>query len=85
MTEVEGLPENPRGWLVAVATRRMNDRLRNDSARRRREELAALHEPADGRGPVSERDDSLALLFLCCHPALTPASAIPLTLRAFGV
>jgi RNA polymerase sigma factor (sigma-70 family) len=78
----EGLPENPRGWLTAVAVRRMNDRLRNDSARRRREELAGLREPADGPPQVSAGDDSLALLFLCCHPTLTPASAIPLTLRA---
>jgi RNA polymerase sigma factor (sigma-70 family) len=79
----EGLPENPGGWLITVASRRMNDRLRNDSARRRREELAELREPADDP-PVSDCDDSLALLFLCCHPALTPASAIPLTLRACG-
>ena len=80
----EGLPDNPRGWLIAVAVRRMNDRLRNDSARRRREERAALHEPAVLPPPVSDSDDSLALLFLCCHPSLTPASAIPLTLRACG-
>jgi RNA polymerase sigma factor (sigma-70 family) len=79
----EGLPEDPRGWLIAVATRRMNDRLRSDSARRRREELAVLREPAPP-SPVTDVDDSLALLFLCCHPALTPATAIPLTLRACG-
>jgi RNA polymerase sigma factor (sigma-70 family) len=78
----EGLPDNPRAWLIAVAVRRMNDRLRQDSARRRREELAARHEPA--AAPVSDGDDSLTLLFLCCHPTLTPASAIPLTLRACG-
>jgi predicted RNA polymerase sigma factor len=60
----------------------MNDRLRNESARRRREELAVLREPPDGPPPVSDDDESLALLFLCCHPTLTPASAIPLTLRA---
>ena len=80
----DGLPDNPRGWLIAVAVRRMNDRLRNESARRRREELAALHEPAGVPPAVSDGDDSLALLFLCCHPTLTPASAIPLTLRACG-
>jgi RNA polymerase sigma factor (sigma-70 family) len=80
----EGLPDNPRGWLITVASRRMNDRLRNDSARRRREELAALREPAGDAPPMSDGDDTLALLFLCCHPALTPASAIPLTLRACG-
>ena len=81
---VEGLPDNPRGWLIAVAARRMNDRLRNDSARRRREELAASQGPAGAPARVSDRDDSLALLFLCCHPTLTPGSAIPLTLRACG-
>jgi RNA polymerase sigma factor (sigma-70 family) len=80
----EGLPANPRAWLTAVAARRMNDRLRNDSARRRREELAAPREPAGDPPPLSDRDDSLTLLFLCCHPSLTPASAIPLTLRACG-
>jgi RNA polymerase sigma factor (sigma-70 family) len=80
----EGLPDNPRGWLIAVAARRMTDQLRNEQARRRREDLAAVNEPADGPAPAPERDDSLALLFLCCHPALTPASAIPLTLRAVG-
>jgi RNA polymerase sigma factor (sigma-70 family) len=80
----EGLPDDPRGWLMAVATRRMNDRLRGDSARRRREALAALREPPGAPPPVSDGDDSLALLFLCCHPTLTPASAIPLTLRACG-
>jgi RNA polymerase sigma factor (sigma-70 family) len=80
----EGLPENPGGWLIAVAARRMTDRLRNDSARRRREEFVAVREPAGGLPPVSEGDDSLTLLLLCCHPALTPASAIPLTLRACG-
>jgi RNA polymerase sigma factor (sigma-70 family) len=78
----EGLPDDPRAWLVAVAARRMNDGIRKDSARRRREELAARHEPVGaGHG---DRDDSLALLFLCCHPTLAPASAIPLTLRACG-
>ena len=80
----EGVPANPRGWLTAVAARRMSDRRRNDSARRRREERAALQEAAGGPAPVSEHDDSLAVLFLCCHPALSPASAIPLTLRACG-
>jgi len=80
----EGLPEGPRGWLIAVAARRMTERLRNEEARRRREDLAAVREPSDGPPPAPERDDSLALLFLCCHPALTPASAIPLTLRAVG-
>jgi RNA polymerase sigma factor (sigma-70 family) len=79
----EGVPDNPPGWLFAVASRRMTDRFRNEEARRRREAVAASREPADGP-PVPDRDDSLLLLFLCCHPALTPPSAIPLTLRAVG-
>jgi RNA polymerase sigma factor (sigma-70 family) len=80
----EGMPDNPPGWLIAVAARRMTDRLRREDARRRREVVAASREPADGPPPMPDRDDSLMLLFLCCHPALTPASAIPLTLRAVG-
>jgi predicted RNA polymerase sigma factor len=62
----------------------MTDRLRREEARRRREVVAASLEPADGPPPIPDGDDSLTLLFLCCHPALTPASAIPLTLRAVG-
>jgi RNA polymerase sigma factor (sigma-70 family) len=81
---VEGLPDNPSAWLIAVASRRMSDRLRREEARRRREVVAASREPTDPPRPVPDRDDSLLLLFLCCHPALTPASAIPLTLRAVG-
>jgi RNA polymerase sigma factor (sigma-70 family) len=80
----EGVPDDPRAWLTTVAGRRMTDRLRRDGARRRREVAAAAREPADGPPPAADRDDSLTLLFLCCHPALTPASAIPLTLRAVG-
>jgi RNA polymerase sigma factor (sigma-70 family) len=79
----EGVPSNPRGWLIAVASRRMTDRLRREGARRRRELVAASREPV-GPPPVPDRDDSLTLLFLCCHPALSPALAIPLTLRAVG-
>ena len=79
---VDGVPDKPGNWLIAVAARRMTDRLRSEEARRRREDVAASREPADGPAPVPGRDDSLMLLFLCCHPALTPASAIPLTLRA---
>jgi RNA polymerase sigma factor (sigma-70 family) len=79
----EGVPDNPRGWLIAVAARRLADLRRSDEARRRREDLAALHEPAVPP-VVSGEDDSLRLLFLCCHPALTPGSAIALTLRAVG-
>ena len=80
----QGVPEHTRGGLIAVAARRMTDRLRREDARRRREVVAASHELADGPPPVPDRDDSLLLLFLCCHPALPPASAIPLTLRAVG-
>jgi len=80
----DGLPANPLGWLIAVATRRLSDRLRSEQARRRREGTALSREPGGGPPLVPDRDDSLMLFFLCCHPALTPASAIPLTLRALG-
>ncbi|PRY31672.1 RNA polymerase sigma factor [Umezawaea tangerina] len=78
----EGVPDNPRGWLLHAAQRRLTDQFRSDQARRRREEtvLALEPPPAD----VDDHDDTLVLLFLCCHPALTPASAIALTLRAAG-
>ena len=86
----EGRPENPRAWLIHVAGRRMTDQVRSELARRQRETLLALWEaPAlepvfdDGDFPV-DRDDTLVLLFMCCHPALTPSSAIALTLRAVG-
>jgi RNA polymerase sigma factor (sigma-70 family) len=77
-----GVPENPRGWLIQVASRRMVDQLRSEGARRRREELAATLEP-EGVEAV-DADDTLLLLFLCCHPALSSTSAIALTLRAVG-
>jgi RNA polymerase sigma factor (sigma-70 family) len=83
----EGIPENPRAWLIQVASRRMTDRVRSGAARRQREN-AALHcgvlSPAPALRPETERDDTLILLFMCCHPALTPSSAIALTLRAVG-
>ncbi len=79
----EGVPDNPRAWLTAVAVRRLTDRWRSDEARRRREDRSTVYETA-AQPEVSGEDDSLQLLFLCCHPALTPASAIPLTLRAVG-
>jgi RNA polymerase sigma factor (sigma-70 family) len=79
----QGLPHNPRGWLVTVAARRLTDIWRADAARRHREDLAAAREPATAAAPSNE-DDSLTLLLLCCHPVLTPGSAIPLTLRAVG-
>jgi RNA polymerase sigma factor (sigma-70 family) len=80
----QGLPENPTGWLVHVASRRMTDRIRSDVARRDREQAVAQEPiPADAApGEVRETDDTLLLIFMCCHPALTPASAIALTLRA---
>jgi RNA polymerase sigma factor (sigma-70 family) len=79
----DGLPGNPRGWLVAVAGRRLTDLWRADAARRHREDLVATREPAVPAQPSNE-DDSLVLIFLCCHPVLAPGSAIPLTLRAVG-
>ncbi|MEV4757909.1 DUF6596 domain-containing protein [Micromonospora sp. NPDC049559] len=87
----EGIPENPRGWLITVAVRRLLDQIRSELSRRRREQqLAAatpqaelLGGPADA-DPGTDRDDSLALLFLCCHPALSAPSQIALTLRAVG-
>jgi RNA polymerase sigma factor (sigma-70 family) len=87
----EGVPDNPRGWLIQVGYRRMIEQVRNEQARRRREDLAARREPADRQSAAAadlettaDRDDTLILLFLCCHPALSPASAIALTLRAVG-
>jgi RNA polymerase sigma factor (sigma-70 family) len=77
----DGVPDHPHGWLVAVASRRLVDELRSDTARRRREEVVAL-EPEPG--PAAAGDDTLTLMLLCCHPALTPASQIALTLRAVG-
>ncbi|GIG66770.1 RNA polymerase sigma factor [Phytomonospora endophytica] len=86
---VEGIPGNPRGWLVTVATRRLTDLWRSDDARRRREATVALQEEASAAGPGEEggapdHDDTLMLLFLCCHPSLSPPSQIALTLRAVG-
>jgi RNA polymerase sigma factor (sigma-70 family) len=77
----EGVPDNPRAWLVTVASRRLTDELRAEQARRRREDVVAA-EPTPA--PTSDQDDTLALLILCCHPALSPASQIALTLRAVG-
>jgi RNA polymerase sigma factor (sigma-70 family) len=78
----EGMPDNPRGWLATVASRRLIDQVRSENARRERESAAATAEvtPED----VPDADDTLVLLFLCCHPALTPASQTALTLRAIG-
>ena len=85
-----GVPENPRAWLITVASRRLTDLVRADQARRRREETAAtwtfaLTDAAPAAdAPPTDADDSLVLLFLCCHPALAPAAQIALTLRAVG-
>lgn len=79
----EGVPENPRGWLIAVATRRLIDALRAEASRLRREETAITQEPPPG-ADVPDEDDTLTLLFLCCHPALSPPSQLALTLRAVG-
>ncbi|UVJ39204.1 RNA polymerase sigma factor [Arthrobacter sp. CJ23] len=89
-----GVPENPRAWLLAVASRRLVDEWRSESARRTREERAVALEPAplgapdDGWSPDAgappDSDDTLTLLFLCCHPALSAPSQLALTLRAVG-
>jgi RNA polymerase sigma factor (sigma-70 family) len=85
-----GRPDNPRAWLIQVAFRRMTDQVRSDQARRRREDEAAAEAlDEQDRGPEmpvasGDGDDALILLFMCCHPALTPASAIAITLRAVG-
>jgi RNA polymerase sigma factor (sigma-70 family) len=84
----EGIPDNPRGWLIQVASRRITDHVRSEIARRERE--TAVAREVDVAVPVVEiesdmdPDDTLILLFMCCHPALTSSSAIALTLRAVG-
>ena len=79
----EGVPENPRGWLATVAARRRIELLRADTARARREQAAAALEPPDP-APAPGADDTLTLLMLCCHPALSRPSQVALTLRAVG-
>jgi RNA polymerase sigma factor (sigma-70 family) len=78
---VEGEPDDPSAWLITVASRRLTDQLRSEGARRRREESAAAEVPA---GEAVDEDDTLTLLFMCCHPALSPPSQLALTLRAVG-
>jgi RNA polymerase sigma factor (sigma-70 family) len=77
----DGVPENPNAWLLQAATRRLIDQYRSDRSRRVRESAAAQEPQAP---EVPDRDDTLTVLFMCCHPSLTPASAIALTLRAVG-
>ncbi len=81
-----GLPESPRSWLMTVASRRLVDAWRSDSARRRREETdAILDVPTQAQSAeASDEDDTLTLLFLCCHPSLSVPSQLALTLRAVG-
>ena len=78
----QGVPDDPRAWLVAVANRRLVDAWRSESARRGREKAVFDLEPADIA--VSATDDTLDLLVLCCHPAVSPPSQLALTLRAVG-
>jgi RNA polymerase sigma factor (sigma-70 family) len=85
-----GRPDNPLGWLITVASRRLTDLLRSEQARQRRQDIVSQQllstertaPAADQRAP--DADDTLILLFMCCHPALSPASQIALTLRAVG-
>ncbi len=79
----DGIPDNPRSWLLTVASRRLIDTWRSEASRQHREEAAAVLDIA-GRGPASETDDTLALVFLCCHPSLSVPSQLALTLRAVG-
>ena len=85
----DGAPQNPRGWLIQVALRRMTDHVRSEISRRNREAVASedvpiVVAPAVYAEPGIDPDDTLVLLFMCCHPSLSPASAIALTLRAVG-
>jgi RNA polymerase sigma factor (sigma-70 family) len=87
----QGVPDSPQGWLITVASRRLTDRLRSDQARRRREATVAAQTPsgesvvpAPGDEHPPDQDDTLTLLFLCCHPELSPPSQLALTLRAVG-
>jgi len=82
---VGGLPDDPRAWLITVASRRLTDLLRSEQSRRRREETVALWALSDSAAePASDHDDTLVLLYLCCHPDLSTASQLALTLRAVG-
>jgi RNA polymerase sigma factor (sigma-70 family) len=84
----EGLPGSPKGWLITIAARRLTDLLRSEQARRRREEAVVRRElpveQTEGPSNRTDADDTLILLFMCCHPALSPPSQVALTLRAVG-
>ncbi|HEX5401330.1 MAG TPA: sigma-70 family RNA polymerase sigma factor [Pseudonocardiaceae bacterium] len=87
----QGVPDNPRAWLITVASRRLTDQWRGDEARRRREATAAaltpideFHTPPPEVDTHAQADDTLTLLLLCCHPELSPPSQVALTLRAVG-
>jgi predicted RNA polymerase sigma factor len=77
----QGVPDNPIGWVVHVASRRITDQRRAEGSRRRREATAAALEPPPAP-PIPDGDDTLLLMLMCCHPALSPAAAIPLALRS---
>nr|CTQ95828.1 RNA polymerase sigma-70 factor, ECF subfamily [Kibdelosporangium sp. MJ126-NF4] len=79
----QGVPDNPKSWLITVAARRRIELLRSDTARQRREETVAAMAPVEPSS-VPDVDDTLTLLLLCCHPTLTEASQVALTLRAVG-
>jgi RNA polymerase sigma factor (sigma-70 family) len=79
----DGIPESPVGWLLTVAERRLTDEWRSEGARRRREESVAMLDTVDPE-TAADGDDTLALLFLCCHPVLSAPSQLALTLRAVG-
>jgi RNA polymerase sigma factor (sigma-70 family) len=84
---VEGVPDDPKAWLIRVASRRLVDQLRADEARARREMRVASRSPMESvpaPDAADERDDTLAVMLLCCHPALTRPSQVALTLRAVG-
>jgi RNA polymerase sigma factor (sigma-70 family) len=78
----DGVPDQPRGWLIQTATRRLIDQRRSEQSRKHREQMTVLQEPTAAEVP--DTDDTLIVLFMCCHPSLTAASAIALTLRAVG-
>lgn len=82
--KADGVPENPKGWLIRVASRRMTDQIRSELSRRKREAEAGVTAGYVLPQPAGQEDDTLVLIHMCCHPALSDASAIALTLRAVG-